>query len=408
MDFDVSRRRVLEGVAGATVAGSAGCLQFVQSDPADGETEDNSTDDPSASADEPSSTGPSVSVDTVSLDPLDDFPSLGHDTMALAGGFYGNADRVVRAVDSDGSVRWESASLPSDYRLMFRSRAAAVASDTAYVCARSEPQERIRLSAFERGSGETNWTVSFQYRDIVLVGGVGATDGGVVIARNRTDPDAEGTVVALDASGEELWQETVDELIADVLAHDGQVFAMSQSTLFEAPLEAGGGLSPVVNLDRNESAGSHLLAQGVARRDGVIYPRGSRLAAVDLADGTVRWKREPDYELLNGAGPAATSDVVVTGTETGYVLGFDRASGDVQWTNRIEGGLRPHSHLLADGEYVWTGDDTGRVYGFRAADGELVHQRLVREEKRGFSPSVTATGGTVVINGTPPAYRVVE
>lgn len=407
MGFNISRRSILKSVTGATVAGSAGCLQFVQSEPEREETDGEGPTNTTENTEESSQSDPLVSVETVSLESESDFSYIGYGAGAIAEGFIGEDGDLFKAVNTDGTVRWESNPIASEFRQISPDDASAVTNNRAYLCAWSESEAKVRLLAVDRGTGETLWTVSFEDREIGLIGGLGATEDGCVIALNRTDPDSEGTIVAVDGSGDELWSETVDELVAGVIEYQGDLFVMSYSTLFQVAVGENSGLTQVVNLDRNQSAGSHLLAQDVARRDNVIYPRGTKVVAIDLSDGAVLWSREPDYELGNSAGPAVISDLVVTGTKSGYVLAFDNESGDLRWTNRIEGSIQPHSDFIADGEYVWLGDDTGRVYGFTAG-GELVHQRRVPEDQQGYTPSVTGINGTLLINGASPAYRVVE
>jgi outer membrane protein assembly factor BamB len=97
------------------------------------------------------------------------------------------------------------------------------------------------------------------------------------------------------------------------------------------------------------------------------------LVALSPADGSEQWRRE----VAGFGGVAATSDLVVTATGTGVVLGLDTADGTVRW--RYATGDRlglDHNPALADGTvYVTTetdpreDDGVGRLIALDADDG---------------------------------------
>jgi len=91
------------------------------------------------------------------------------------------------------------------------------------------------------------------------------------------------------------------------------------------------------------------------------------LMRLDTATGRVVWRASAGKPL--SAGPGASDDLVVVGTEKGEVLAFD-ADGKPLWTARVTSELIAPPRISDKVVIVFSGD--GRIYGLASADGKTL------------------------------------
>jgi outer membrane protein assembly factor BamB len=91
------------------------------------------------------------------------------------------------------------------------------------------------------------------------------------------------------------------------------------------------------------------------------------LMRLDTATGRVVWRASAGKPL--SAGPGASDDLVVVGTEKGDVLAFD-ADGKPLWTARVTSELIAPPRISDKVVIVFSGD--GRIYGLGSADGKTL------------------------------------
>jgi len=91
------------------------------------------------------------------------------------------------------------------------------------------------------------------------------------------------------------------------------------------------------------------------------------LMRLDTATGRVVWRASAGKPL--SAGPGASDDLVVVGTEKGEVLAFD-ADGKPLWTARVTSELIAPPRISDKVVIVFSGD--GRIYGLGSADGKTL------------------------------------
>lgn len=144
----------------------------------------------------------------------------------------------------------------------------------------------------------------------------------------------------------------------------------------------------------------------------------SRLVAVDPADGTVAWEREPRGSYDPGAAPTLACGTVVASDSEGLAA-FDVADGSRRWWRRrdadgrdpggpaaaagvvyVPEGERTAAHDAASGERLWTGGAGGAV----AVDADA--GRVYTTDGGASAGEVTAlsTDGEVVWSTPGPAH----
>ena len=226
---------------------------------------------------------------------------------------------------------------------------------------------------------------------------------------------SDGTVIALDAAkGREVWRANAKSALSAGVGSDGKFAAVvtreGQIVVFEAgrelwrqpagarvittPLVAGERVF-VVGLDRSVTAfdalnGAKLwsvqrpgdaltLAQaGVATafKNTLLVSQGSRLAALDPANGAVRWdvalatpRGSNEIERLSDlVGPAVrVGDVVCVRAYQASVGCVNAETGQLLWTKTFGG----RGGLAADEHYVYAADAADRITAWKADTGEV-------------------------------------
>lgn len=282
---------------------------------------------------------------------------LGHGYALVVSG----STRVCALDRTDGALRWHFDALGST----LTAPAAGAAEDlTVFGSVGDDPAESS-VFAMEGEEGGVRWETT----------DVGAAptrptvhDGTVYVG------DREGSAVSAIGlrNGEVDWQTPLDGAGGQVAADDDGVFLRAGSSLYRLdPLDGTLRWERVVEADGRDAptlAGEAVIAangpSSVAAWeaddgdhrwtvddpagprtaacvvDGTVYLAGAALTAVDLADGTVRWRRsivdlaaavesiEGDLDAFGTA--IATDDTVYAGLGRG-LLAVDRETGDHRW-----------------------------------------------------------------------------
>jgi outer membrane assembly lipoprotein YfgL len=226
---------------------------------------------------------------------------------------------------------------------------------------------------------------------------------------------SDGSVIALDAAkGREVWRANAKAALSAGVGSDGKFAAVvtrdGQIVVFEAgrelwrqpagarvittPLVAGERVF-VVGLDRSVTAfdvlnGARLwsvqrpgdpltLAQaGVAMafKNTLLVSQGSRLAALDPANGSTRWevalatpRGANEIERLSDlVGPAVrVGDIVCVRAYQASVGCINAETGQLLWTKTFGG----RGGLAADERYVYAADAADRITAWKADSGEV-------------------------------------
>lgn len=270
---------------------------------------------------------------------------------------------------------------------------------------RGDPARTGRMPADGGIQGVTEWTseadllfetMPVAAGDAVLWGSerrvlvLEATDGSVrwskSVRRPRTTPTLAGSVayvptdeglLALDLDdGTEYWRIVAfaDEQLRSPVVADGSVYCSllvdGVVVVFAADAETG-----ELRWERVLGAAGSYGAVAVA--DGTAYASyGATLAAVDVADGSVRWRTRAPFGI-GSAVAVADGAAYVTGTNGGIVA-FDAASGERQWVFERD---FYWSAPAVDDDRVYAGS-ADALYAVDRADGSLAWELPVESIPR--------------------------
>lgn len=243
--------------------------------------------------------------------------------------------------------------------------APALSDDGVYVASRAGTVARL-----DAATGQAKWRVSVGKR---LSGGVGS-DG--VLAVVATD---EGEVYALDAqSGAVRWRARVssevlaapklaDELVL-VRSADSRIFAFSASDGKRRWVYQRAAASLIVRSPVGLSVGQGSVYAGFS---------GGKLAAISLANGSLRW--EATVALPKGATelervtdivgePAVLGREVCAAAYQGRVACYDAAKGSQLWSREMS----TLTGVSFDARYAFVSDDKGAVHALDRNNGRSI------------------------------------
>jgi outer membrane protein assembly factor BamB len=135
-----------------------------------------------------------------------------------------------------------------------------------------------------------------------------------------------------------------------------------------APLPAlNATVTPRINWQQTVGKAAPGIAPAVTTN--AIYAAASdgTVMRLDIATGRVVWRISAAKTL--SAGPGASDQLVVVGTDKGEVLAFD-ADGKALWSARVTSELIAPPRISEKVVVVFSGD--GRIYGLGAADGKTL------------------------------------
>jgi outer membrane protein assembly factor BamB len=252
------------------------------------------------------------------------------------------------------------------------------------------------IIALSQSNGAENWrsTVSTE------VTSVPATGNGVVAVHTN-----DGKIVGFDsATGEQRWLfhrsppvlslrgsgMPVFEGNALFCGMDGgRLVKLNASTgipYWETPIAYASGrneLEQIVDIDGNMVLAGNSLY--------VVTYQGE-MAAVNRADGKVRWRRS----FSSHQGLASDGVNLYASDSNGHVFGISREDGSVLWKQELLSG-RQLSPVVVVGSYVAVADLEGYLHWLSTADGRIV-SRVRAVSSRVTAPLVT-NGSSVFVYG---------
>src|SRR5215213_6965147 len=129
-------------------------------------------------------------------------------------------------------------------------------------------------------------------------------------------------------------------------------------------------LPPTLKLLWTYDAGESI-ESSAAISDGVVYvgSQSGDLHAVNLADGTLKWKYKASPDGIGESSPAVAAGMVFVGDLSGTVHAVDAASGKAAWTFKTEGEVK--SSPVVSGDKVLIGSYDSHLYALSAKNGQL-------------------------------------
>ncbi|MCT9097040.1 PQQ-binding-like beta-propeller repeat protein [Haloarchaeobius sp. HME9146] len=174
--------------------------------------------------------------------------------------------------------------------------------------------------------------------------------------------DFDSTVYAVDAeTGESVWRQGITEPRGSPAVAADAVVVISEEHVVGFDPATGAELWTGPTGDPHSFNGSPVVADGIA-----YVPFGLSLYAIDVSDGTVRWKHTTGEETVGT--PAITDGTVYYGDEDTYVYALDAATGAERWRYKTEAHVRCNV-TVADGR-VFTATWDGEVLGLDTTTGE--------------------------------------
>lgn len=227
------------------------------------------------------------------------------------------------------------------------------------------------------------------------LGGHAGTVRPVATADRVYAHEMDSTLYAVDATtGTEVWAKRVDNPQGSVAIGEEVVVALAQSTVL--------GLDPETGESRWTGPESHVgLFQGspVVVDETVYVPTELSLLALDLADGTVRWKHTTGEETV--ATPAIIGETVYYGDHDTYVYALDATTGEEHW--RVKTDAHVECNVVVVDDTVFAASNDGTLHALNAATG--VHRWRYDVQS---SPSVVASDGAHAYIATREALHAVE
>ena len=238
--------------------------------------------------------------------------------------------------------------------------------DSVYAASRNGTV--VRLDA---ASGQAKWRVSLGTKSVS--GGIGS-DGALAVVATE-----EGEVIALDAqTGAVKWRSRVSsEVLAPPKVGEGLVVVRSaDSRIFAFGAEDG---------KRRwvyQRAAASLIVRspvGITLHQGSVYAgfSGGKLAAINLANGTLRW--EATVALPKGATelervtdvvgePMAQGREICAAAYQGRVACYDVLNGNQLWSREMS----TLTGVSFDARYAFVSDDKGAVHALDRSSGRSI------------------------------------
>ena len=207
----------------------------------------------------------------------------------------------------------------------------------------------------------------------------------------------------------------------------GLVFAIGASTLFaQAPAAGPGAAQSAAWPQFRGSAALHgtttaslpaalkvrwtyeagdAIESSAAIVDGVVYvgSQSGELHAVNLADGTARWKYKASPDGIGESSPAVASGLVFIGDLSGVLHAVDAATGKAVWTYKTAGEIK--SSPVVSGGTVLIGSYDTHLYALAVRTGAL----LWKVQTAGYVHATPAiAGGTAYITGCDEILRAIR
>ena len=189
--------------------------------------------------------------------------------------------------------------------------------------------------------------------------------GAVIEDRKLVTGFATGEIMVLDAiDGSVIWQRDLAEDVSLV--------------------NPGSGNAPLLDVDTTPVVDGETVY--VSSLAGGLY-------ALDLLDGSVKWRR-PDIEKVTGL--ALDSGILFVSRTPMGISAVDARDGSILWNRRFSSGVL--TTPVVHGDILLVADSEGGLYVVRQGDGELLQQIKTGD---GFSspPSVSGSRAFILSNG---------
>jgi outer membrane protein assembly factor BamB len=385
-----SRRTALRTLGVALTGGITGCLaddgSGTPTDPTDG-TAPPPTDDRSPTTDDDTD-DPDPPADAAWTADLDGRVGelLYHDGTLYAGT---DANALVALDPGDGEIRWRF-DAPNPAKSLASGTSLLVADGTLYAVSGAfdglHGQEN-RVHALDPATGEELWTYA---PDIAYeaFGLHGTADGALFVGSNDDALSDEGDpTIALDTdTGAERWRVGTGDVSG--IEPSAETTVVGTQSVFRGLATPDGSERWSVSVDE-----LGLLPPRVAGGAAYVAASGGPLRAVELADGTERWRLDgPVNSVLVGedAGSTNAHGVFVGGREVRHA----GPGGDLRWTADESLLLA----LLTDDRLLGFGEST--VVSLSPADGSVGWRATPGGEYS--RPEAVADGVVVAADGRSP------
>lgn len=368
-----TRREALAAVAG--LVGLAGCVDDVPGGPG-------GTVSPTDEGPEPVDSDDDAVRWAVQFDgPVTERPALVDDTVVAGTGQSGigtpesadGADWTLSALDAgDGATRWTHGLPGPTFRPPVVAAGATYAVTGYSTGMTGSDQQVVRVA-----DGDREWASepAWGFHDLLAVDGDGRAFVGT--SDDAIAPDGQ-PMFALDAAdGGRTWEVESGDTFGGRLV-DGDLLVDLGGVALELRDPADGTQIWLTETEvLLEPDGTIPVVDGVAP---VAHPVSDTeaIAALDLADGSVRWTFSEDTGdpfVPTGATvvPEVTvgtqHDGLIVATEyDGLVYGLSPVDGGVVWTFEGDGDTRDGA--VSDGDLVYVGDLDGTMYALDAASGD--------------------------------------
>lgn len=392
-----TRRKYLSWCITAGVGGISGCLRLQSTDSegtaeaptgnkeesiSAGNEEDTTPagdEEGSASSDDETST-PTEEFD-IQLDSAWTYDQFLSNIYGSRKSFFTGSSKLIR-ISTTGEIAFETENIgPDDYVVSINSgwrNAIHFDESDIYVGTRHwEKKQGGQVHRIDADTGEVRWS-SKEPNDGLHneIQALTKTDD-IVIYASQSGGNGENQdpiVRAVNAeSGSELWHlDFPDGFVISLVVYNGRLFVQQTGDLH------------IYDLSTQNKIDKYDFSHGFnpMRRSGnVLYTPGNTVHARALPSFDTLWFQ--DITGGTNTGPGIGSDVVVFGTESGFVHCFDKQNGDRLWQARVDGVIG-HPPIIWDG-VVWIADQSGKLSAFNGQTGDMIYSKNIADDEFSFA-----------------------
>jgi outer membrane protein assembly factor BamB len=301
---------------------------------------------------------------------------------------------LAAAATADGGVQWVTEAPPPSGGTGNAVETFVADGERAIVgySADTDTDEGAYFCAFDRTTGERLWTVAAPADGMHHAAeGVAIVDGTAVLAAADYGSSSDQTPVVYGvdaATGERAWTTTTPDVpagfVSNVVGYGGSVHVVFGS-------EGARVLDPATGAVTGSRESMWTQMWTGAAREGTLYATwDGAVRAYDLETGEARWSSEG-----GGRGripPAVGADLVVAGTKTAFVTGFEVESGEQRWQARTDA---PVVGVALSASHVWVTDEDGTLTCYRRGDGTMAGTWSLESDES----DVAVVDATVVVGG---------